>query len=184
MIPLGFNWPMEENATALALSNDGKSSSEAMWLGNVLQTISYYITMYHSDSKVHGANMGPIWGRQDPGGPHVGSMNIAIWAVTTQKTFCSNTYYYQTLGRQQHMNIHCIHEFDFKNTHQLFFMSIFKSKLMYFTKYFQIITKSTNQKKNTLGRLMQYYTVSRLWDTMVGNLSRGREHPYSALCLW
>ena len=22
------------------------------------------------DSKVHGANMGPIWGRQDPGGPH------------------------------------------------------------------------------------------------------------------
>ena len=27
------------------------------------------------DSKVHGANMGPIWGRQDPGGPHVGPMN-------------------------------------------------------------------------------------------------------------
>ena len=31
------------------------------------------------DSKVHGANMGPIWGRQDPGGPHVGPMNLAIW---------------------------------------------------------------------------------------------------------
>ena len=30
------------------------------------------------DSKVHGANMGPIWGRQDPGGSHVGLMNIAI----------------------------------------------------------------------------------------------------------
>ena len=28
------------------------------------------------DSKVHGANMGPIWGRQDPGGPHVGPMNL------------------------------------------------------------------------------------------------------------
>ena len=26
------------------------------------------------DNKVHGANMGPIWVRQDPGGPHVGSM--------------------------------------------------------------------------------------------------------------
>ena len=24
------------------------------------------------DNKVHGANMGPIWGRQDPGGPRVG----------------------------------------------------------------------------------------------------------------
>ena len=33
----------------------------------------------YADSKVHGANMGPIWGRQDPGGPHVGSMNFAIW---------------------------------------------------------------------------------------------------------
>ena len=31
------------------------------------------------DSKVHGANMGSIWGRQDPGGPHVGPMNFAIW---------------------------------------------------------------------------------------------------------
>ena len=31
------------------------------------------------NSKVHGANMGPIWGRQDPGGPHVCPMNFAIW---------------------------------------------------------------------------------------------------------
>ena len=30
-------------------------------------------------SKVHGANMRPTWGRQDPGGPHVGPMKIAIW---------------------------------------------------------------------------------------------------------
>ena len=34
------------------------------------------------DSKVHGASMGPIWGRQDPGGPHVGPMNFAIWEPT------------------------------------------------------------------------------------------------------
>ena len=36
------------------------------------------------DSKVHRANMGPIWGQQDPGGPHVGPMNFAFWdgAVT------------------------------------------------------------------------------------------------------
>ena len=31
------------------------------------------------NGKAHGANMGPIWGRQDPGGPHVGPMNFAIW---------------------------------------------------------------------------------------------------------
>ena len=36
-------------------------------------------TYTNPDSKVHGANMGPTWGRQDPGGPHVGRMNLAIW---------------------------------------------------------------------------------------------------------
>ena len=30
-------------------------------------------------SKVQGANMRPIWGRQGPGGAHVGPMNLAIW---------------------------------------------------------------------------------------------------------
>ena len=33
------------------------------------------------DNKDHGANMGPIWGRQDPGGPHVGPMIFAIWGT-------------------------------------------------------------------------------------------------------
>ena len=32
--------------------------------------------LYHiPDSKVHGANMGPTRGLQDPGGPHIGPMN-------------------------------------------------------------------------------------------------------------
>ena len=31
------------------------------------------------DSKVYGANMRPTWGRQDPGGPHVGAVNFVIW---------------------------------------------------------------------------------------------------------
>ena len=30
------------------------------------------------DSKDHGAYMRPTWGQQDPGGPHVGPMNLAI----------------------------------------------------------------------------------------------------------
>ena len=33
------------------------------------------------DSKVHGANMGPIWGRQDPGGAHIGLVNLAVWVT-------------------------------------------------------------------------------------------------------
>ena len=38
-----------------------------------------------TDSKVYWAIMGPIWGRQDPGGPHVGPMNFAIWVNTNVK---------------------------------------------------------------------------------------------------
>ena len=33
------------------------------------------------DSKIHGTNVGPTWGRQDPGGPHAGHSNLAIWGV-------------------------------------------------------------------------------------------------------
>ena len=45
-------------------------------------TCASYSFKEYPDSKVHGANMGPIWGRQDPGGPHVGPMNFAIWDST------------------------------------------------------------------------------------------------------
>ena len=42
--------------------------------------------MNYPDSKIHGANMGPIWDWQGPGGPHVGPMNFAIWVMMTQFT--------------------------------------------------------------------------------------------------
>ena len=45
---------------------------------------------YIPDSKVHGANMGPIWGRQDPGGPHVGLINFAIWDATVEPIYVCN----------------------------------------------------------------------------------------------
>ena len=46
------------------------------------------------DSKVHGANMGPIWGRQDPGGPHVGPMSFAIWDVILWPSYLHNGIFY------------------------------------------------------------------------------------------
>ena len=39
--------------------------------------------LHNPVSKVHGANMGPISGQQDPGGPHVGPMNFAILECLT-----------------------------------------------------------------------------------------------------
>ena len=38
-------------------------------------------TINVTESKVNAANMGPIWGQPDPGGPHVGPMNLTIWGV-------------------------------------------------------------------------------------------------------
>ena len=37
----------------------------------------FFISHSYPDNKVHGSNMGPNRGRQDPGGSHVGPMNFA-----------------------------------------------------------------------------------------------------------
>ena len=38
-----------------------------------------YRRSFADNKQVHGANMEPIWDRQDLGGPHVGPMSLAIW---------------------------------------------------------------------------------------------------------
>ena len=57
-----------------------------MQMGRALMNICYWPILYRPfsipDSKVHGGNMGPIWDRQDPGGPHAGPINLVIWDVT------------------------------------------------------------------------------------------------------
>ena len=40
----------------------------------------------YPDNKIHGANMGLIWGRQVPGGPDVGPMNFAIWVYAVNNS--------------------------------------------------------------------------------------------------
>ena len=54
-------------------------------LDGIREVITYNCMGYAPDSKVHGANMGPTWGRQDPGWPHVGHMNLAIWGLHLHK---------------------------------------------------------------------------------------------------
>ena len=39
--------------------------------------------------------MGPIWGWQDPGGPHVGPMNFAIWGIFTYRCTTPTHPYYR-----------------------------------------------------------------------------------------
>ena len=51
------------------------------------------------DSKVHGANMGSIWGRQDTDGPHVGPVNFAIWEAFHLKASAPMHFFF---SRSQH----------------------------------------------------------------------------------
>ena len=45
----------------------------------------------HPDSKVHGANMGPIRGPQDPGGPHVGPIPWTFLSGQASEVFILQT---------------------------------------------------------------------------------------------
>ena len=58
-----------------------KPCCQPIWQSHVPLTHHRHLTWTVSglpDSKVHGANMGPIWGQQDLGGPHVSHMNLVI----------------------------------------------------------------------------------------------------------
>ena len=43
--------------------------------------VSHLSVSFHAcpNGKIRGANLGPILGRHDKGGPHVGPMNFATW---------------------------------------------------------------------------------------------------------
>ena len=60
------------------------------WHGFSYGNPQYYIQLGIPDSKLRGANMGPTWGRQDPGGSYVGPMSIAIWVhiISSHTVLC------------------------------------------------------------------------------------------------
>ena len=61
-------------------------------MGYLIKIGRFYNQLSIPDNKVHGAYMGPTWGRQDPGGPHDGPMNLAI----RKETSIVNTFLIQT----------------------------------------------------------------------------------------
>ena len=56
-----------------------------MGLITSLPYIWYWFT--NPASKVHGANMGPNWGRQDPGEPHIVPMKFVTWVSVLHWSF-------------------------------------------------------------------------------------------------
>ena len=76
-------WLTMENTLHIRVKMRRKPSS-SLALGYLQDILSSRLESCqpYPDSKVHGTNTGPTWGRQDPGGPHVGPMNLAIWATS------------------------------------------------------------------------------------------------------
>ena len=78
-----------EECKAVCLDNEACTALDWEWV--YVPVVSYSYKQWNAwycespygrhipDNKVHRDNMGPIWGRLDPGAPHVGPMNFAIW---------------------------------------------------------------------------------------------------------
>ena len=84
------------------ISNDGRNG-RSRWkhidLGYTVHCgLSIKVLCDNPDSKVHGANMGPIWARQDPGGPDVGPMSFAIWEVVAALSRNSSVFIVRRAG--------------------------------------------------------------------------------------
>ena len=78
-IGIAGNWPLFP-LVSLRLGDTGEESEYIYFqIGPLICKQGLFRNI--PDSKVHGANMGPIWGRQDPRGPRVGPMNFAIWDI-------------------------------------------------------------------------------------------------------
>ena len=97
----------------------------------------------YPNSKVQGANMGPIWGRQGPDVPHVGSMKFAIWAVFLNKS------------GHRGLSLRCIYNCDLGHALQRLQLSggsnDIKGKISLFTMFTCTITPSKPGKKYCSG---------------------------------
>ena len=83
--------------------------------------------------------MGPIWGPQDPGGPHVGPMNCAIWVILMCKVAATALWMPAKSQRQpvvMHANAQVTHSSEstvavatFEHSKHFFFFFIFTTAL-------------------------------------------------------
>ena len=72
-----------------------------------------------------GPTWGPIWGRQDPGGPHVGPMNFAIWVIKVAQNIFIYTHFI-TSNTYILLGFSCLLHFFFQSTRKLCKIRMFK----------------------------------------------------------
>ena len=80
LVPVRQPWPIWVDELRESTKNYSISKTKQ----STIKRAYIYVIIILPDRKVQGAIMGPIWGRQDPDGSHVGPMNFAIWAVITR----------------------------------------------------------------------------------------------------
>ena len=78
------SWSHRKSQMIMALS--GNFTIVLHWCQELCTRFSLFCVLLwldtdNPDSKVHGTSVGPIWGRQDQGGPHFSPMNFAIWQI-------------------------------------------------------------------------------------------------------
>ena len=92
--------------------NTSKSSNQVSNL-TMLSVVTGPPDCTQLNSKVHGANLAPIWGRQDPSRPNVGPMNFAIWGSLAgrewQRTGQHDLATFSALPRPPHARLRHIH---------------------------------------------------------------------------
>ena len=81
MLQCGFYHIVGYNKSSMANCWEQMGLAAPVFYGDTA-TINEHLKTWHAvisypDSRVHGADIGPIWGRHDPGGPHVGPVNLA-----------------------------------------------------------------------------------------------------------
>ena len=82
----------------------------------VLYEIVWHIN--YPDSKIHGANMGPIWGRQDPNGPQVHLHAVSVNSHSAYFAFMFGRVL-QKIGKKLVFKLHTITHL--KRSHQLIY---------------------------------------------------------------
>ena len=112
------------------------------------------------DSKIHGANMGPIWGRQDPGGPHVGPMNFTLW-VSVRNPLVSFSFIMISPSGEQPERLLFAHMLQLRTSGFI----IICHKYWYYTKHEGVITILTLWNPyEYITDILQYHN-SGLWNT-------------------
>ena len=124
------------------------------------------------DSKVHGANMGPTWGRQDPGGPHVGQVNLAIWDLFLLALIC----HYLVIDKHVDM-LHCVNNHragkcGFHYHYDDVIMAAIASQITSLTTVYSTVYSDADQRKHQSSTSLAF-----VWGTHRGPVNSPHKRP-------